>query len=145
MGKILVLDEPSGFRELMLAELGDEGHLVVPIGKPSLLGELINILEPDLLLLDLHLCGADRWDVLDMVKKEVPHMPVLIFSAHAGYPRDPRMVGADGFVMKSFGFEKLKQKVAELLRRKWIHKAEKGRDVRINSRVSIFEAESKAP
>lgn len=144
MGKILILDENSGVRELTSEELGGEGHLVVPIGKPCLIRELINILEPDLLLLDLHLSGVDRWDVLGAVKKEVPHLPVLIFSAYEGYRQDPRMALADGFVMKSFCFEKLKAKVAEVLQRNSIHCAEGEKDAGINARVSIPEAKRKA-
>lgn len=145
MGKILILDEYSSVRELTSAELANEGHLVVPIGKPCLIRELINSLDPDLLLLDLHLSGVDRWDVLDEVKKEVPHLPVLIFSAYEGYLKDPRMALADGFVMKSFCFEKLKAKVAEVLKRKLIHNAEGEKDATIDARLSIPEAKPKAP
>jgi len=145
MGKILILDEYSNVRELTSAELANEGHLVVPIGKPCVIRELLHTLQPDLLLLDLHLSGVDRWDVLDAVKKEVPHLPVLIFSAYAGYLKDPRMAIADGFVMKNFRFEKLKAKVAEVLKRKTIHKAEGEKDATIEARVSIREAKPKAP
>jgi DNA-binding NtrC family response regulator len=144
MGKILILDEYSSVRELTSAELGNEGHLVVPIAKPCLIRELIHTLEPDLLLLDLRLSGVDRWDVLEAVKKEVPHLPVLIFSAYAGCPKDPRMALADGFVMKSFCFEKLKAKVAEVLQRKLIHNAEGEKDAGINAQVSLPEAKRKA-
>jgi two-component system OmpR family response regulator len=145
MGKILILDDHSSVRELTSAELSNEGHLVVPIGKTCLIRELINSLDPDLLLLDLHLCGMDRWDVLEAVKKEVPYLPVLIFSAYEGYNNDPRMALADGFVMKSFCFEKLKQKVAEVLRRKLIHNTEGEKEAMDDTRVSISEAKPKAP
>ena len=145
MKKILILDEHSSVRELTSAELGNEGHLVVPIAKPCLIRELIYTLEPDLLLLDLHLSGVDRWDVLEAVKKEIPHLPVLIFSAYEGYPKDPRMALADGFVMKSFCFEKLKAKVAEVLQRKLIHNAEGEKAAGINAQVSVPEAKRKAP
>jgi DNA-binding NtrC family response regulator len=144
MGKILILDEYSSVRELTSAELGNEGHLVVPIGKPSLIRELLKTLEPDLLLLDLHLGGADRWDVLEGVKKEAPHLPVLIFSAYEGYLKDARLTLADGFVMKSSCFDKLKQKVSEVLGRKLIPTAKGGKEVAINPRVSIPEPKSKA-
>jgi len=137
MGKILILDEYSSVRELTSAELANEGHLVVPIGKPCLIRELLHTLQPDLLLLDLHLCGVDRWDVLDAVKKEVPHLPVLIFSAYAGYLKDPRIALADGFVMKNFRFEKLKAKVAEVLNRKTNHNAEGEKDTVLNAQVAI--------
>jgi DNA-binding response OmpR family regulator len=110
-----------------------------------LIRELISSLDPDLLLLDLHLSGVDRWDVLDAVKKDVPHLPVLIFSASEGYTKDPRMALADGFVMKSFCFEKLKAKVAEVLQRKLIHNAEGEKDAGINAQVSVPEAKRKAP
>jgi len=145
MGKILILDEYSSVRELSSAELGNEGHLVVPIGEPSLIRELIKTLQPDLLLLDLHLGGVDRWDVLETVKKEDPHLPVLIFSAYGGYPKDPRMALADGFVMKSFYFEKLKQKVAELLRRELIPKAGGARRLRSISGYPDLRQSQKLP
>jgi len=145
MGKILILDEHSSVRELTSAELGNEGHLVVPIGKPCLIRELIHTLEHDLLLLDLRLSGVDRWDLLDAVKKEVPHLPVLIFSAYAGYNNDPRMALADGFVTKSFCFEKLKAKVAEVLKRKTIHDAEEENDAGVNAQGSISGPKPKAP
>jgi two-component system cell cycle response regulator len=145
MGKILILDEHSSVQELTSAELGNAGHLVVPIGRPCLIIELIHTLEPDLLLLDLRLCGVDRWDLLDAVKKEVPHLPVLIFSAHEGYPKDPRMALAEGFVMKSSCLEELKAKVAEVLQRKFIHEAEVEKDAGINAQVSIPEAKRNAP
>jgi CheY-like chemotaxis protein len=144
MGKILILDEYSSVRELTSAELGNEGHLVVPIGKPSLIRELLKTLEPDLLLLDLHLGGVDRWDVLEGVKKEAPHLPILIFSAYEGYLKDARLTLADGFVMKSSCFDKLKQKVSEVLGRKFIPTAKGGKEVAINPRVSIPEPKSKA-
>lgn len=144
MGKILILDEHPSVRELTAAELGDDGHLVVPIGKPSLIRELINTLQPDLLLLDLHLCGVDRWDVLEAVKKEAPHLPVLIFTAFEGCLRDARMALAVGYVMKSFCFERLKQKVAEVLRRKLIHNAEEMEEATIAPRMSIPKAEARA-
>ena len=145
MGKILILDEHPSVRELTAAELGNDGHLVVPIGKPSLIRELINTLQPDLLLLDLHLCGVDRWDVLEAVKKEAPHLPVLIFTAFEGCLGDARMALADGYVMKSFCFERLKQKVAEVLKRKLIQSAEGVNEATINPRVPIPKAKPKSP
>jgi DNA-binding NarL/FixJ family response regulator len=88
---------------------------------------------------------VDRWDVLEAVKKEIPHLPVLIFSAYEGYLKDPRMALADGFVMKSFCFEKLKAKVAEVLQRKLILNAEGEKAAGINAQVSVPEAKRKAP
>jgi two-component SAPR family response regulator len=87
----------------------------------------------------------DRWDVLEAVKKEAPHLPILIFSAYAGYNKDPRMALADGFVMKSFCFEKLKAKVAEVLQRKLMPNVEGEKDASIDAQGSIPEAKPKAP
>ena len=145
MGKILILDEHPSVRELTAAELGDDGHLVVRIGRPSLIKELINTLLPDLLLLDLHLCGVDRWDVLEAVKKEAPHLPVLIFTAFEGCLKDARMALADGYVMKSFCFERLKQKVAEVLKRKLVYNAEGVSEAAIKPRVPIPKGKPKFP
>ena len=82
--------------------------------------------------------------MLEAVKKEAPYLPVLIFSAYEGYLKDARVTLADGFVMKSSFFDKLKQEVSEVLGRKLIHAAEGRAEAGINPRVSIPEAKSKA-
>jgi CheY-like chemotaxis protein len=128
MAKLLIIDECASVRELTAEELAGEGHLVVAIGSPTLSRELITTLEPDLVVLDLHMNRVDRWDVLEEIKRQAPYLPVIIFSSFDEGSKDPRLGGADGYVMKSFWFEKLKQKVAAVLHQRSIQLFEVRKD-----------------
>jgi DNA-binding response OmpR family regulator len=75
-------------------------------------------MRPDLVLLDLYLDGADGWELLRDIKRQHPQLPVLIVTAYDSFVDDPRLSQADGYFVKSLDFIDLKQKIADLLRRK---------------------------
>ncbi len=117
MKKILIIYDYASVRELLTEELAAEGHLVVPIGKPDLAKEVIGSLRPDLVLLNLHINGRDRWDVLEEIKKQDPYLPILVLSTYDGYQEVHPKSLADVYMIKSFRFERLRQKVTEVLQR----------------------------
>ena len=120
MQKILIIYEYGNVRELLTEELAADGHLVVPIGTPALAKDLIGILRPDLVLLNLHINGKDRWDVLKDIKGQDPNLPVLVLSTYSNQDDLHRSL-TDVYVMKSLHFEGLRQKVAEVLKRESIN------------------------
>ena len=117
----MIIYDYASVRELLTEELAADGHLVVPIGKAALAKEVIGTLRPDLVLLNLHINGKDRWDVLKEIKKQDPYLRVLVLSTYAGYQEDLGRSLADVYVIKSFRFEGLRQKVAEVLQWKLIN------------------------
>ena len=117
MNKILIIYDYASVRELLTEELAADGHLVVPIGTPALANQVIGTLRPDLVLLNLHINGKDRWDVLTGIKRQYPYLRVLLLSTYGVYQEDFRRSLADVYVIKSFRFEGLRQKVAEVLQR----------------------------
>ena len=62
--------------------------------------------------------GKDRWDVLNDIKKEDPRLSAIIVTAFDSYRNDPRLLLADGYVIKSSDFYNLKQEIGEVLQRK---------------------------
>ena len=88
MNKILIIYDYASVRELLTEELAADGHLVVPIGTPALANQVIGTLRPDLVLLNLHINGKDRWDVLEGIKKQDPDLRVLVLSIDGGYQED---------------------------------------------------------
>ncbi len=124
MTKILIVGKDPSVREFMAEELAGEGHLVVAIGNPALIGEMLTTLEPELVLLDFHLSRMDRWNTLEMFKRRAPHPPVLTFTSYNGGKEEIRLEMADGYGIQRFSFETLKQKISELLRFKPIHGCE---------------------
>ena len=121
MNKILIIYDYASVRELLTEELAADGHLVVPIGTPALANQVIGTLRPDLVLLNLHINGKDRWDVLEEIKKQDPYLRVLMLSIYGGYQEAFCRSLADVYVIKSFRLEGLRQKVAEVLQRKPIN------------------------
>ena len=113
MAKILVIDEYPLIRDLLSEELTEEGNVVVSTGDPNLIPEMLRIFEPDLMILDPYVRGEMRWELLDGIKNQKPHLPILIFADP--YKEDPHQFQVDGWVAKSFLFDDLKQKIIKIL------------------------------
>jgi DNA-binding response OmpR family regulator len=117
MDKILIVDGDSSMRELVAQELADDGDMVVAIGNPASIPDILDTFEPDLLILDVFMNGKTRWDVLLEVKKQRPRLPIVIFTP--SYPDgDLRRLPVGAWVVKGFLFDELKQKIREVLKRR---------------------------
>jgi len=127
MARILIMGESARVREALAEELAEEGHLVVAIGNPALIRELLTTLEPDLVLLDFYIHGMSQGDPSVEIKRQAPHLPV--FTSYGGYKGEIRLEMTGGYGMKSFSLETLKQKVAELLSPKPIRGFERARKI----------------
>ena len=117
MDKILIVDGYSSVRELLAEELADDGKMVVAVGNPASIPEILNTFKPDLVILDVFMNGKMKWNVLQDIQKQSPQIPILIFTA--AYPeRDPLLDRVEGWVIKSFIFDELKQKINEVMEKK---------------------------
>jgi DNA-binding NtrC family response regulator len=115
IAKILIVDDQACVRELLSEELTDEGHSVISSGCAKSAVEQLRFSRPDLVLLDLYLDNHKGWDVLGDIKRRDPRLPVLIVTAYDTFVNDPRLSQADGYVIKSFNLDNLKQEVAKIL------------------------------
>jgi CheY-like chemotaxis protein len=113
MAKILAIDEYPSIRDLLSEELTEEGNVVVSTGDPNLIREMLQTFEPDLMILDPYARGKMRWELLERIKNQKPHLPVLIFADP--YKNDPYQFQADGWVAKSFLLDDLKQNIIKIL------------------------------
>ena len=118
MANILIIDDQLWVREFLVEELTCEGYQVGAIGDVKSILENLTVSLPDLVLLDLYLDGTDGFGVLSDIKRREPRLPIIIFTAYDTYVDDPRLSQADGYVIKSFRLDELKQKVADVLKRK---------------------------
>ena len=117
MAKILILDEYPSIRNLLAEELAGEGNVVLSTGKPELILEEIVTFNPDVAIFDLFMRGKYRWALLEKVKNQNPDLPIIIYSGY--YPKgDPHLNRIEGFIMKGFDLNELKQCISEVLGRK---------------------------
>lgn len=118
MPGILIVDDQPCVRALLSEELVHEGYRVEGLGDAESVRTRLRFIRPDLVLLDLYLDGPDGWELLRDIKRQHPQLPVLIVTAYDSFVDDPRLSQADGYFVKSLDFMDLKQKIADLLRRK---------------------------
>jgi len=112
MAKISTIDGYPSIRDLLSEELAEEGNVVVSTGDPNLIPEMLWTFEPDLMILDPYVRGGMRWELLERIKNQKPHLPILIFADP--YKEDSHQFQLDGWVAKSFLFDDLKQKIIKV-------------------------------
>ncbi|NVL89886.1 MAG: response regulator [Desulfobacterales bacterium] len=115
MPNILVVDDQPCIRELLSEELAIEGYQVHSVGNAESVREHLLFSRPDLVLLDLYLEGPEGFGILGDIKKQYPHLPVIIVTAYDSFMNDPRLSHADGYVIKSSDLDPLKQEIAHVL------------------------------
>lgn len=118
MANILIVDDLLYVRELLAEELICEGYRVATAGDVKSARDHFRSSQPDLVILDLYLDGPEGRDLLRDIKRQNPELPVIIFTAYDSYVDDPGLSQADGYIIKSFVLDGLKQKVADVLGRK---------------------------
>ncbi len=115
MPNILIVDDQPCVQQLLSEELIREGYRVASVGDAKSVREHLIFFQPDLVLLDLYLDGPEGFGLLEDIKRQYPHLPVIIVTAYDGYRDDPRLSQADGYVVKSIHFDELKLKIARVL------------------------------
>ena len=82
MSTVLLIDDNDDLREIFSLFLGMKGHTVhtAPGGREAI--ELLNTVNPDIILLDIMMPGMDGWETLCAIKKNpvTRHLPVSMCS-----------------------------------------------------------------
>ncbi|UCD87743.1 MAG: response regulator [Desulfobacterales bacterium] len=115
MANILIIDDQPCVRQLISEELILEGYQVHGVGDVESVREHLQFLQLAPVFLDLYLEGSERFGLLEEMKRECPHLPVIIVSAYDSFLDDPRVSLADGYVIKSIHLYTLKENIACVL------------------------------
>jgi DNA-binding response OmpR family regulator len=118
--RVLVVDDEVGVRNALGRGLTAEGMEVVTAadGPSALRAALTGSF--DVVLLDIMLPGLSGYRVLQRLRAEGVHTPVILVSAKDGEvdQADGLDLGADGYLVKPFSFMVLVAQVKALLRRR---------------------------
>ena len=115
---ILICDDEPSLRELMRISLPAEYSFVEASHAAEAI-ELVERVQPDLVLLDVMLPGASGLTVLESLRsgngsRDTPVLVISAFSAESDQ-RAALSAGASGFLRKPFDPEELKTLVEDLL------------------------------
>src|SRR5579862_7310484 len=108
---ILIVDDEADIRELVSGILQDEGYLTRTARDSDDALAAIAARRPNLLFLDIWLQGSrlDGLQVLDVVRRENPEVPVVMISGHGNIETAVAAIkrGAYDFIEKPFKADRL--------------------------------------
>src|ERR1700757_25289 len=109
--EILVVDDEADIRALMCGILGDEGYETRQAGNSTEALAAIRSRQPSLVVLDIWLQGSelDGLEILKIVKRELPQLPVVMISGHGNIETAVAAIkiGAYDFIEKPFKSDRL--------------------------------------
>jgi DNA-binding response OmpR family regulator len=120
MAKILLIEDESAVREMLLDELTVQGHQVIEASNGAEGLETFLEEKPDLVLCDRAMPGMSGYDVLDRIRREHPEYDKVPFAFLTALT-DPRDKGGvehlrpAAYIEKPIDFSELGAKIDELL------------------------------
>ncbi len=104
-GRVLVVDDEPGMRDLLSRVLGDAGHAVAAVesGEEALV--LLARESFDVLVVDKNLPGIDGLSVLKLVRASQPALRAIMITAYPSEESDTRAraLGVVSYIVKPFG------------------------------------------
>jgi DNA-binding NarL/FixJ family response regulator len=120
-GRVLIVDDDEGSRELLRAILESDGHGTTLVASGEAALESARQEKPALVLLDVNLPGLSGYEVCDVLRRLYGDAVAIIFVSGDRVESYDRvagfLVGADDYVVKPFAADELLGRVRALLRR----------------------------
>lgn len=118
MNTILMIDDEKELVELLSDELEDRGHQVYAAYDGMEGIRLAKKTQPDLIILDIMMPGADGFEVCRSIREDVM-CPIIFLSARRSEVDKLKgfALGGDDFVTKPFGLKELLARIEANLRR----------------------------
>ena len=119
MEKILIIEDDRAVQKALRRLFEAEGYLVEVKPDGTSLLEVFQSFLPSIVLLDLRLPGIPGNDLCRELKKQAPHLPVVVLSAKTNEADKVLLLelGADDYVTKPFSPRELLARVRAAVRR----------------------------
>src|SRR5882757_9272478 len=108
---ILIVDDEADIRMLIAGVLKDEGYQTREAGNSTQALAAIRTRQPSLVILDIWLQGSelDGIDILKVIRRELPSLPVVMISGHGNIETavNAIKIGAYDFIEKPFKSDRL--------------------------------------
>lgn len=115
MKKILLVDDEDSIHLLYREEFEEEGYEVhsAMTGEEGL--EQLNIVNPNLIILDINMPGMNGIEALRQIKEINPAIPVILCSAYQEFKQDLASWASEEYIVKSANLDELKAAVKKYL------------------------------
>jgi DNA-binding response OmpR family regulator len=115
--RVLVVDDDAEMRALLRRTLEFDGHQVTERDRGMHVLAALRELPFDLIILDKEMPGMTGFDLLPMLRREFPEVPVLLVTAFGGHRVESSALrlGATSYLEKPFRLSQLREAVDGLL------------------------------
>ena len=117
--RILLLDDSTITLEMEKAVLEDRGYKVAIASNLLEFQKELDVFQPEIILTDLMMPDISGKDIVRVLKQDFhsEKIPIILFSSKADdeLAQIAEQAGADGFLSKSHGIEKLGDMVDEMV------------------------------
>jgi DNA-binding response OmpR family regulator len=117
MSKLLIVDDERNLRRLYREDLAGEGYEVITAGSVDECLAKLDEEDPDLVVLDIRMPGADGLEALGKIRENRPNLPVVLNSAYSSYRDNFLSWTADAYLVKSSDLDPLRHTIRKLLTR----------------------------
>jgi|HubBroStandDraft_1064217.scaffolds.fasta_scaffold126070_3 CheY-like chemotaxis protein len=117
--RILIVDDSRDFRNLMADLLGAVGYQVATAANGSAAIPQAVSFHPGLILMDVQMPELDGCEACKRIKHhpELSEIPVMLMSGDSGAASKAVAAGADAFMPKPFGLDRLVSRIRALIGR----------------------------
>jgi two-component system, response regulator FlrC len=115
--RVLVVDDDAEMRTLLRRTLEFEGHHVTERDRGTHVLAALREVPFDLIILDKEMPGMTGFDLLPLLRREFPGVPVLLVTAFGGHRIESSAIrlGAASYLEKPFRLSQLREVVDGLL------------------------------
>jgi DNA-binding response OmpR family regulator len=119
MKKVLIIEDHSDMRELLMWQIELMGFMPVTAKRGKEGVEMALSEKPELIILDIMMPGMDGWEAAREIRAHAETKDIPILAATALF-RDSDLktcmeAGCNGYIVKPFTFQELQGKVRELI------------------------------
>ena len=115
MAKILYIGDQEHIEFLLTEELTEAGYQVVTSSDSNNIMKEIEVINPDLIILDRDFEKGDSFEILSNLRSTYYTIPIILYSAYDTFEENMRTIAADFYIIKSFDLTELKKKIAMAL------------------------------
>jgi len=131
--KILLVDDDSAIRRLLLRVLSGEGYSVLTAVNGEEALEFASAAKFDLVLLDLNMPAKDGWETFEELSELHPLLPVIVITARPNQIFPALAAGVGALLEKPLDFTRLLEEIPRLLQ-----EPRQTRLARLAGRPSLF-------
>ncbi|AMK12635.1 response regulator [Pseudodesulfovibrio indicus] len=113
--RVLLVDDEIGFLDVLAKRMGKRGYAVTTAGSGAEGIQVLRGNDFDVAVLDLKLEDMDGIEVLQIMKKMVPDLPVIMLTGHGSEQaaREGVKSGAFDYLLKPCALDDLLDKIGE--------------------------------